>query len=95
MIRDIVGRINEVNVIVSTSLCIMMVTFLFSCVESFPKFQKHRQRLTTHEASSPRFKQLQTTRHDRLQTNMHELPCWIIDTYTGTTLYGSHIYVMR
>ena len=50
--------------------------------------QKHRQRLTTHEASSPRFKQLQTTRHDRLQTNMHELSCWKIDTYTGTNLYG-------
>jgi hypothetical protein len=53
--------------------------------------QKHRQRLTTHEASSPRFKQLQTTRHDRLQTNMHELSCWKIDTYTGTDLYGSLI----
>ena len=25
------------------------------------------------------------------QTNMHELPCWKIDTYTGTTLYGSLI----
>ena len=56
--------------------------------------QKHRQRLTTHEASSPRFKQLQTTRHDRLQTKMHELPCWKIDTYTGTTISFPDYHVL-